>query len=120
MSDLGAQHRRIEQCGAARPEELGGAAALVLSFGLWTAGGEAGFTGTGYDPTGTVTRDGAAVPTPVGGDLRALLLAAGLASMDMETMMETWMPAGLPGMEQLQKMFWDFAAGKAGKKGGER
>ena len=46
----------------------------------WTAGGEAGFTGTGYDPTGTVTRDGATVPTPVGGDLRALLLAAGLAS----------------------------------------
>ncbi len=33
-------------------------------------------------------------------------LTAGLATMDPETLMKTWLPAGLQGMEQLQKMFW--------------
>ncbi|TAN58674.1 MAG: hypothetical protein EPN26_01280 [Rhodospirillales bacterium] len=35
-----------------------------------------------------------------------------LSAMDPETMMKTWMPAGIQGMEQLQKMFWSqFTAG---------
>ncbi len=35
-----------------------------------------------------------------------------LSAMDPETMMKTWMPAGIQGMEQLQKMFWSqFGAG---------
>lgn len=36
----------------------------------------------------------------------------GLSAMDPETMLKTWMPAGIQGMEQLQKMFWSqFTAG---------
>lgn len=30
-----------------------------------------------------------------------------LAAMDPEQVMKTWMPAGLQGMEQLQKFFWN-------------
>lgn len=33
-------------------------------------------------------------------------MKANLATMDPETMVNTWMPAGVQGMEQLQKMFW--------------
>lgn len=29
-----------------------------------------------------------------------------LSAMDSETMVNTWMPAGVQSMEQLQKMFW--------------
>ncbi len=29
-----------------------------------------------------------------------------MSGLDPETMMKTWMPAGLQGMEQMQKMFW--------------
>lgn len=35
-----------------------------------------------------------------------------LSAMDPETMMKIWMPAGIQGMEQFQKMFWSqFTAG---------
>ena len=35
-----------------------------------------------------------------------------LSAMDPETMLKIWMPAGIQGMEQLQKMFWSqFQAG---------
>jgi flagellar assembly factor FliW len=35
--------------------------------------------------------------------------------MDAETMMKTWLPAGIQGFEQLQKMFWSqFQASGAG------
>jgi len=51
-------------------------------------------------------------------------LAAGLETMNAEALMKTWLPAGLQGMDQLQKMFWsqmNTAAGgaktsKTGKK----
>jgi Tfp pilus assembly PilM family ATPase len=33
-------------------------------------------------------------------------IAAGVASMDPEALMKTWLPAGMQGMEQLQKAFW--------------
>ncbi len=33
-------------------------------------------------------------------------ISDGLASMDPETLMKTWLPMGLQSMEQLQKMFW--------------
>jgi len=33
-------------------------------------------------------------------------ITAGLATMEPEALMKTWLPAGLQGMEQLQKMFW--------------
>jgi magnesium-transporting ATPase (P-type) len=46
----------------------------------WMASGEVGFEGVGYDPAGVVTRDGAALATPVGGDLWDLLVAGGLAN----------------------------------------
>ncbi|MBY0429919.1 MAG: hypothetical protein K2Q10_01875 [Rhodospirillales bacterium] len=33
-------------------------------------------------------------------------MEANLLAMDPETMFKTWMPAGVQGLEQLQKMFW--------------
>jgi hypothetical protein len=33
-------------------------------------------------------------------------MSANLAAMDPETMIKTWLPAGLQGLEQMQKMFW--------------
>ncbi len=42
-------------------------------------------------------------------------LREALAGSDAETLMRTWMPAGVEGFEQLQKMFWGVAKG-----GGER
>jgi len=51
-------------------------------------------------------------------------LAAGLETMNAEALMKTWLPAGLQGMDQLQKMFWSqmntaadgAKTGKTGKK----
>ena len=46
-------------------------------------------------------------------------MSASLSAMDPETMMRTWMPAGIQGFEQLQKMFWsqmNAAMGKAPSK----
>ncbi len=33
-------------------------------------------------------------------------MSAGLEAMDPETLMKTWMPMGVQGLEQAQKMFW--------------
>ena len=33
-------------------------------------------------------------------------MKANLSAMDPETMIKTWMPAGVQGFDQLQKMFW--------------
>ena len=47
-------------------------------------------------------------------------MTANLAAMDPETMMKTWMPMGLQGLEQMQKAFWSQmsqATGSAGGKG---
>jgi hypothetical protein len=33
-------------------------------------------------------------------------LLAGLDSMEPDAIMKTWLPLGLQGMDQLQKMFW--------------
>lgn len=38
-------------------------------------------------------------------EMQARMLTS-MQAMDMETLMKTWMPAGIAGMEQLQKMFW--------------
>ncbi len=38
-------------------------------------------------------------------------MAAAVAAMDPETMVKTWLPAGLQGMDQLQKMFWSQFGG---------
>jgi hypothetical protein len=35
-------------------------------------------------------------------------------SMDPETMMKTWLPASLEGLEQMQKMFWAQMGAMAG------
>jgi hypothetical protein len=45
-------------------------------------------------------------------------VTASLHAMEPEVMLKTWLPAGVQGMEQLQKMFWaQFAsAGRGGKK----
>lgn len=36
-------------------------------------------------------------------------MTSALHAMDPETMIKTWLPAQVQGMEQLQKMFWQFA-----------
>lgn len=33
-------------------------------------------------------------------------MKANLAAMEPETLIKTWMPVGVQGMEQMQKMFW--------------
>ncbi|WP_029010840.1 DUF6489 family protein [Azospirillum halopraeferens] len=40
-----------------------------------------------------------------------------LNAMDPETMMKTWLPAGIQGVEQIQKMFWSQMAAAMGKEG---
>ena len=44
-------------------------------------------------------------------------LTANLHAMDPETMLKTWLPAGIQGMEQLQKMFWTQLASAMGQDG---
>jgi hypothetical protein len=44
-------------------------------------------------------------------------LRANLKALDPETMLKTWLPAGLKGFEQLQEMFLNQMSGRgAGKK----
>lgn len=38
-------------------------------------------------------------------------MTATLSAMEPEAMLKTWLPAGVQGMEQLQKMFWAQFAG---------
>ena len=38
-------------------------------------------------------------------------MSATLHAMEPEAMIKTWLPAGVQGMEQLQKMFWAQFAG---------
>lgn len=33
-------------------------------------------------------------------------LTANISAMDAEQIMKTWVPAGMQGLEQMQKMFW--------------
>ena len=41
-----------------------------------------------------------------------------LEAMDAETLIKTWLPAGLEGWQQMQKIFWSHVAG-AGQEGQE-
>lgn len=43
-------------------------------------------------------------------------MTASLAAMEPEAMLKTWLPAGVQGMEQLQKMFWAQFAGASGRR----
>ena len=43
-------------------------------------------------------------------------LRANLKSLDPETMLKTWLPAGLKGFEQLQEMFLNQMSGRGGGK----
>jgi hypothetical protein len=45
-------------------------------------------------------------------------MRANLEQMDPETMLKTWLPAGLQGFEQMQKLFWSQLASATG--GGNR
>lgn len=38
-------------------------------------------------------------------------MSTSLLAMEPETILKTWLPAGVQGMEQLQKMFWAQFAG---------
>jgi hypothetical protein len=40
---------------------------------------------------------------------------ASMKGTDAETLMKTWMPAGIAGLEQMQKMFWQAFGQGAGK-----
>ncbi len=41
-------------------------------------------------------------------------MSAGLETLEPEALMKAWMPLGVPGLEQAQKMFW-AQMGKAAK-----
>ncbi len=41
-------------------------------------------------------------------------VSAGLETMDPEALMKTWMPLGVQGLEQAQKMFWSQMGKVAG------
>jgi hypothetical protein len=41
-------------------------------------------------------------------------MVASLHAMDPETMLKTWLPAGIQGFEQMQKMFWSQMASAMG------
>ena len=43
-------------------------------------------------------------------------MSAGIEAMDSETLMKTWMPLGVQGLEQAQKVFW----AQFGKAGGDK
>ena len=43
-------------------------------------------------------------------------MRANLKALDPETMLKTWLPAGLKGFEQLQEMFLNQMAGRPGGK----
>ncbi len=43
-------------------------------------------------------------------------MRAGLKALDPETMLKTWLPAGLKGFEQLQEMFLNQMGPRTGKK----
>ena len=44
-------------------------------------------------------------------------MQASLGAMDPDTMLKTWLPAGIQGMEQIQKMFWNQMANAMGQDG---
>jgi len=46
-------------------------------------------------------------------------MAQTITSMDPETMLKTWLPASLEGLEQMQKMFWGQMGGLGGMSGGK-
>lgn len=47
-------------------------------------------------------------------------LRAGLKALDPETLLQTWLPAGLKGFEQLQEMFFNQMRGAGGMAGGSK
>lgn len=44
-------------------------------------------------------------------------MMANMHAMDPETLFKTWLPAGIQGVEQLQKAFWTQMASAMGKDG---
>mgnify|MGYP000352502774 CR=1 FL=1 len=50
-------------------------------------------------------------------ELQARMLSS-MQAMDPETLVKTWMPAGIAGMEQLQRMFWQQFGGAGNPMGG--
>ncbi|WP_207485337.1 DUF6489 family protein [Arenibaculum pallidiluteum] len=45
-------------------------------------------------------------------------LSANLQAMDPETMLKTWLPASIQGIEQIQKAFWSQMTAAMGRTGG--
>jgi len=43
-------------------------------------------------------------------------MMAAMRSMDPETLIKTWLPAGIANLEQMQKMFWQQFANPDGAK----
>lgn len=44
-------------------------------------------------------------------------MSANLSAMEPEAMVRTWLPAGIQGMEQIQKFFWSQMAAALGQDG---
>jgi hypothetical protein len=47
-------------------------------------------------------------------------LMTSMQAMDPETLMKTWVPAGIASMEQMQRMFWQQFGGGAGGPGSDK
>ena len=45
-------------------------------------------------------------------------MSQALTAMEPETMLKTWLPLSIQGLEQLQKMFWNVASGFNPRKDG--
>jgi len=41
-------------------------------------------------------------------------LSANVAAMDLEQLVKTWLPAGMQGLEQMQRAFWSQMSNPAG------
>ncbi|MDJ0894971.1 MAG: DUF6489 family protein [Alphaproteobacteria bacterium] len=46
-------------------------------------------------------------------------MSANLAAMDPETMIKTWLPMGLQGLEQMQRVFWESMSSAGQGTGGK-
>ena len=47
-------------------------------------------------------------------------LLSGMQAMDPETLMKTWVPAGMSNLEQMQRMFWQQFAGGSTTAGSDK
>jgi hypothetical protein len=91
--------------GAAQPQSLWGIAGMKITIDVDCTPGEArAFLGL---------PDVSQMQDVLMAELQKRMMA-NIQAMDPETMMKTWLPMGLQGLEQVQKMFWSQMGKAAG------